>query len=116
VSSLEARLIAENETLREQVRQMRAVLVPDMAIPDAFRLTPSERRVFAHLAAREVVTYESIMLALYSDRANDFPQENTSRVFICKIRTKLEPHGVFIRSVWGRGYRLEGWPPKKRGA
>lgn len=111
--NVEARLRAEVETLQEHVRQLRAVLVPDMQIPEAFRLTPSERRVLAHLASREVATYESIMMALYSDRPNDYREENTARVFISKIRSKLAPHGVFIRSVWGRGYRLEGWPVKK---
>ena len=28
-------------------------------------------------------------------------------VFICKIRRKLKPHGIEIKTIWGCGYQME---------
>ena len=35
---------------------------------------------------------------------------NTIEVYISRLRTKLEPHGVAVRSIRGFGYRLEMMP------
>ncbi|MFD1328272.1 helix-turn-helix domain-containing protein [Mycoplana ramosa] len=101
------RLRDEVDMLRERVRQLEAVLVPDgMQIPIEWKLTASEARVFSHIASRDMATKDSILLAMYSDR-NDLPPEpKIVDVFVCKIRSKLKPFGVVIETVWGQGYRL----------
>jgi DNA-binding response OmpR family regulator len=37
---------------------------------------------------------------------------NATEVFVSRLRSKLEPHGVALRSVRGFGYRLELMPPQ----
>lgn len=97
----------EIEQLRERVRQLEDILAPPgTPIPLEWRLTGKEARVFAHLTTRDVATKESIMLALYSDRADEGPEMKIVDVFICKMRKKIEPFGVTINTVWGTGYSL----------
>lgn len=93
-------------TLEERVRQLEDALTPPWAVPVEWRLTSAEARVFAHLMTREMATKESIMAALYSDRADDQIEPKIVDVFVCKIRKKLRPFGIQIDTVWGKGYAL----------
>ncbi|RVE90101.1 helix-turn-helix domain-containing protein [Sinorhizobium meliloti] len=93
--------------LRERVRQLEELLAPTtVPVPIEFGLTGSEARVFAHLATRDMATKQSVMLALYSDRADVEPETKIVDVFVCKMRKKLARFGVTIETVWGQGYRL----------
>lgn len=103
-----AQLRDENEQLRETVRQLQEVLVPARSFCARLGLTRQEDILFRHLASREIATQRSILLALYSDRADDPPGWNIVSVMICKMRPKLRPHGISIELVWGVGYRLTG--------
>ena len=48
------------------------------------------------------------MAALYWDK--DEPgEEKIIDVLVCKIRKKLKPYGIDIKTHWGRGYYL---PPR----
>ena len=109
--AIEARLRDEVETLREEVRQLKAMLVPEVDIPERFGLTVMERRLFRHFASREIANYETLMAILAFEGGSE-RNDNTPRAHVFKMCRKLEPHGVFIRNVWGRGYRLEGWADK----
>lgn len=93
--------------LRERIRQLEEVLAPSaVPVPVEFGLTGSEARVFAHLASRDIATKQSLMMALYSDRADIEPEPKIVDVFVCKMRKKLARYGVTIETVWGQGYRL----------
>lgn len=97
----------EIEMLRERVRQLEQVLVPDsITVPVEWRLTSSEARLFAFLTTRDVASKSAIMQALYSDRADEDPEIKIIDVFVCKLRRKVKPFGVKIETVWGRGYSL----------
>lgn len=101
-------LIDQLETLKERNRQLEELLVPSsVSVRQEWRLTPSEGRVFAHLASREMGTKAGIMLAMYSDRPGDMPDTKIVDVFVCKLRKKLSPFGVEVLTVWGQGYRLK---------
>lgn len=101
-------LRAENESLREEVRQLRDLLAPETTVvPIEWGLTPTETRVYAHLASRERATKESIYQALYSGAVGENVEIKIIDVFVCKIRKKLRPFGVRIATIWGVGYRLE---------
>lgn len=95
------------ERLRERVRQLEDALCPQsVQIPVEWRLTGSEARVFAHLTTRDVATKSGLMLAMYSDRVDDEPEMKIVDVFVCKLRRKLRPFSIEIRTVWGQGYSL----------
>ena len=102
-----ARLRAENEELRETVRQLRAAMVPEtVAIDPSWRLTRTEARMFRHLASRDLATRESLELAMFSHRMDEPPNPKTIDIYLCKLRAKTERHGVAIVNVWGEGWRL----------
>jgi len=98
---------AEIETLRERIAQLEAALVPDdVALPIEWGLTSSEARLFAFLTTRDVAAKAAIMHALYGDRIDDEPEMKIVDVFVCKLRRKLKPFAVDIRTIWGQGYAL----------
>lgn len=97
----------EIDTLRERMRQLEEILMPrGFQPPTEWRLTGQEARVFAHLASREEASKASIMMALYSDRPDEEPNIKIVHVFVCKLRKKLAPFGVSVRTIWGKGYAL----------
>lgn len=108
-----AAIIRENEQLRERVAELEAVLGVRFEAPVVMGLTGAESRLLGVLMKRDLVTKDAAMTALYVDRANDPPHDKIIDVFICKMRRKLDPYGVRIETLWGRGYRL---PAKSREA
>lgn len=80
------------------------------------RLPETEFNLFNFLwnAKPRLVSREQLMSDAYWLRHDvDEPDIKIIDVFICKIRKKLEPLGVSIDTVWGRGYRIL---PRKEGA
>ncbi len=107
MNMIERNLREENDLLRERVKQLESVLAPDVFVfPVKYRLTGSEMVVVRRLMATEIASPQSIILALYGNRA-DYPEPGIVNVWICKIRKKLKPFGINIQNVWGQGYRLE---------
>ncbi len=105
-----AALREEIETLREINRQLREAITPcGVEVPDTLPpLSRSEVAVFRCLVRSQVATPEMLRLALYSDRAQDWPGDgNIVSVFVCRIRRKLRPLGINIRTHWGHGYSLD---------
>ena len=102
----------ENEMLREQIAKLELLLGMQAAAPIEFRLTGKEEGVFGVLMAREIATKEMVMFALYSSLGKDEAEPKIVDVFICKIRRKLKPFGIDIKTVWGKGYYLT--PEAKR--
>jgi DNA-binding response OmpR family regulator len=72
------------------------------------RLTPMEMEFFSFLCKRHgrVVSRGSAMQYLYQLR-DDEPSEKIIDVMLCKVRRKLQPLGVVIRTSWGYGWALE---------
>lgn len=107
MADLVALLQEEVSTLRERVRQLEQALAPDsIAVPLEWCLTAAEASVYRCLAARPWASKATLMVALYSDRADDGPDQKIVDVFICKLRKKLRPFGVGIATIWGQGYAL----------
>lgn len=102
-------LRAENETLRERVRQLESLLLPeDIAIPLEWGLVNAERRIFAALTTREIVNKDLLYEALYGDRL-DLDHEidvNVVESHMSKLRKKVRPFGVEISGERFVGYRL----------
>lgn len=95
----------ENEELHERIAQLEGMLGQTW-LPPIFGLTSKEEQVVQSLLSSDVMTSERAMLALYSDNPDDPPDEKIIDVFVCKIRKKLEPFGVEIKTHWGRGWSM----------
>lgn len=106
MSTIEARLRDENETLREENQQLRDVLRPEIKVPTAWKLTGSEATILGVMVKRELATRTAIIAALYSDRADDAPDPKIIDVFVCRLRRKLKADGAVITSHAGQGYSL----------
>lgn len=77
-------------------------------------LTGKEYAILEVLALRKgaLVTKEGFLDHLYGGM--DEPELKIIDVFVCKLRKKLEhAHGVYIQTVWSRGYRLIDASPEK---
>lgn len=85
VARLEA-VEAENELLREKLRQLQALLGMTFPAPIEFGLTPSEGRAFGVLMSRDYASKDAIMAGLYADRPDAEVELKIVDVFICKAR------------------------------
>lgn len=102
-----ARLEAQKEEiarLEERVAYLESALGMDFIAPVEWRLTTKESAVLGVIMAREIAPKNAILLAVYQEM--DQPEEKIVDVFVCKIRKKLEPFGIQIDTLWGRGYYL----------
>lgn len=103
--------VAEEAT--ERLRQIEEALKDDSRTPQVWGLTPTEAQILNILARRQIVTKAAIHAVLYGDRADIGPVEKIIDVLVCKIRPKVEPHGIIIETVWGHGYKLTPESRKK---
>lgn len=99
-------LDTENETLREENRQLRQALIGAAEPPPFFGLTKSESIMFNVLLANRAPRAETFTTALYSADADDPPDEKILDVWICKMRKKLAPHGIEIKTHWGECWEM----------
>jgi len=103
-----ASLEAENDTLRGRIRILEEEIGMRNDVPLVFGLTGSEAKVLSMLFQREFATKDQLLLAVTSDvTGNKQPEIKIVDVYVCKIRRKLEPFGIVIATVWGRGYNLD---------
>ena len=103
----------EVETLRDALEAMRGALTSDAGVKiiELAKLTYSERMLLGLLMRRHRATKDQMMTMLYADRPDEEPDSKILDVMICKMRKKLSPHGVEIRTIHGAGYEL---PPTSR--
>ena len=99
------RLRAENEELRERVRQLEEVI--GFKAPRRFLgLRPLDSKVLMLLTRLEIASVETVMAALYGNRPNEVPDSNLLSVVVHRLRRILAPHGIKIGTVWGVGYTM----------
>ena len=99
----------EIEMLRERVRYLERLLVPDdVVIKPEWGLVNAERRCFAALTTRDVVKKEHLFIALYGDRLDaDAPvDECVVESHISKMRKKLRRFGIKVTAQRFVGYSL----------
>ena len=103
----------EVEVLRDALEAMRGALASDAGVKiiELAKLTYSERMLLGLLMRRNRATKDQMMTMLYADRPDEEPDSKILDVMICKMRKKLSPHGVEIRTIHGAGYEL---PPTSR--
>lgn len=111
VSRLIADLRAELEERDERIRQLEDIVRgKEWALPPDVEaaLTPTEARMLALLAAREMCTREALFEASRGVGSHDDATNiKVVDVHVSKMRRRITPLGIVIQSVWGRGYRLD---------
>lgn len=102
-----AELEEANAQLRRRIRVLERVLDDETVdwsrLP---RLSRSERAIVSLLMRRGQVTHEQLYAWLYSERHHEQPTPETVKVLICKLRKRLAPAGIAIRTIWGIGVEM----------
>ncbi len=96
----------QNEYLKEENRQLRAMLVArEFNTPVEWGLSRCEEKLLSSLYAApgHMRRKEALRIASCLDPDAD---EKVVEVRVSKMRKKLKPYGVIIRTVWGEGYEL----------
>lgn len=97
--------------LEEENRQLRKLLAPGRYhIYRGLSLTRSERFLVKLLADRDYVIPAETILSAFERRGGayrDVLGPRAVNVIVCRVRKKLEPHGIQIRNEWGVGYYMD---------
>ena len=73
--------------------------------PPEWNLSPRETALLCVLVSHELATRDAMMRGLYGDEP-DPPCERIVKVFVCKLRRKLAPHGFTIVTRRGYGFTI----------
>jgi DNA-binding response OmpR family regulator len=102
---------AETARLRDRIEELERLLGMRPVLPRIWGLTAREADVLGILLRRQVMSQTQLFEAIWggdSDR-----ETKNVEVAICKLRAKLRPHGITIRTEHGVGYYL---PPDSKAA
>jgi hypothetical protein len=102
-----ARLMAQLDEQKEKIRQLEEQLGFHLEAPLVLRLTPAQSAMFGCLYKRPLASRESMQQACETAIGCGRGAEiKTIDVHMVKLRKRLRPHGIEIRTVWGRGYQM----------
>lgn len=97
----------ENDMLREQVRQMHALLQPPLTFPFEWGLTLAEARILQCLVGAPDGRRSRDAIHVAASGQDPLSSPKVIEVRICKLRQKLAPLGFKISTLHGFGYRLD---------
>jgi len=108
MSGHESRLMAKVAELEEAVRQLYALLRNEAwTCPPELGLTLAERNVLSALVARPMCTVDFLSAVGSPKGIHSEATEKATQVRIVRIRKKLRPHHLVVRTSRGIGYYLE---------
>lgn len=96
----------ENDLLRAENCRLREQIGLAAKPPLMFDLTRSEAAMFGVLLSNRAPRKETFMAALYSLNPDEPPEIKIVDVFVCKMRKKLKPFGIDIKTNWGESYEM----------
>lgn len=101
----------ENQLIEAQIRIrfLEKELGKRCEMPFAFGLTPREGQVLAILYKNDVANKSRVMMLLYDEK---FVIDKILDVYIWRLRQKLKPFGIEIRTRYRFGYYI---PPEGKG-
>jgi two-component system, cell cycle response regulator CtrA len=81
---------------------------------ERMKLSKREHAIFSHLALNHgrVISKDNLFNAVYA-MSDSQPYDKVIDVYICKLRQKIKEktkHGIYIETVYGRGYKLAAPP------
>jgi two-component system cell cycle response regulator CtrA len=94
--------VSETVRLRDRVEELERLLGMRPVLPRMWGLTGREADVLGILLRRQVMTQAQLFEAIWggdSERSVKIVE-----VVVCKLRTKLRPYGIAIRTEHGVGY------------
>ncbi|QFT69332.1 hypothetical protein FIU93_21275 [Labrenzia sp. THAF35] len=98
---------ARIQALEDEVEYLKSQLIkPEIEFPFEWHLRKTWATVLRCLLARNLMTKDAAMAALFSDRAGDEPSSKIVDVYICHLRKFLRPLGIDISTKWGWGWYL----------
>jgi DNA-binding response OmpR family regulator len=96
----------ENAVLRGRVRALEREIGLAVDPPLVFGLTKSEAIMFGVLLNNRAPRHSTFMTALFSDDHDDPSSPEIIKVWISKMRQKLKPHGIEIKTHRGVGFEM----------
>ena len=106
MNSTDVIIAAQRDTideLKEQVCQLKKLLVPPFVTPIEWRLTRKQQALFCMFLKRDLVTRDMLDAAAITG-ASSTP--NYGNVILYQLRKKLKKFGVQVKNEWGVGWRL----------
>ena len=100
-----AHLEAENDELRERIRQLEGLISLGKEMPAELRLSRMESKFLGLLYRRDIASKEAVMMVLYGHMISP-PDDKVLNVFILRMRRKLASRGITIENLWGQGWTL----------
>jgi len=104
IRMLEQELAVKDELIAQLQETLSGANVDDHAL--YFDLTPQEAICLGVLLKNKAPRRSAFMTSLYSARSDDEVDVKIIDVFICKMRKKLKPFGIEIKTHWGDGYEI----------
>lgn len=106
-------LQSELDEAESQLNDMRETYLNAEKLWPAFMLSPAEMLIFSLLMDRPHATRGMIHKAMdfrRIDHRQDYTDHDRKLIdtIICKMRRRLKPYGIEIKTVWGHGYQITG--------
>jgi hypothetical protein len=90
---------------QETIRQLRAVLLPELSWQHFLKASPRQRimlRVF--LGTNGLISHERLRAAY--EQTGEVVAPKTMAVQMCRLRKILKARGISIMTVWGEGFAM----------
>lgn len=94
------------EELEEQVRQLKKLLVPIFVTPVEWCLTAQQQTLFCMFLKRDLVTRDMFNEVAITRPSTKNASNQCCDMSVYHLRKKLKKYGIYIKSEWGRGWRL----------
>lgn len=94
------------DELKEQVRQLKKLLVPPFVTPVEWGLTAQQQTLFCMLLKRDLVTRDMFNAVAITRPSTKNTSNQCSDMAVYHLRKKLKKYGIQIKNEWGRGWRL----------
>ena len=97
------KLMEENDTLRERIRQLEDICSEPKPLPRRLGLSKREDEIVRMLLVRGAASHEFMRVVMYGE---DERSRDLAKVFVCKARDKLRKFGIVVGTRWGWGYEM----------
>jgi DNA-binding response OmpR family regulator len=101
----------ETARLRDRIEELERLIGMRTVPPRLWGLTRQEADLLGILLRRQVMTHAQLFEAIWGGDSEC--NSKIVEVVVCKLRAKLRPHGIAIRTEHGVGYFI---PPDSKAA